>query len=219
MCAYFTIFTKKRMNLYEDMGIIPVDFSAISNFIGNFKAPKDKISKLEKSGNIIRLKKGLFVLSPEYSKKKISKELVANHLLGPSYISLESALTYYGIIPEIAYTTRSVTIKRKKAFSTPLGTFEYLSIPDVYFPIGIKNELFNDSFAFLIATPEKALCDLIMTTSHLRIQSKKAMLEYLTEDLRIDLSSKPFSEMAIFEECIETGRKKRELKILYELIR
>ena len=207
------------MNLIEDIGVIPVDFSAISNFIGDFKAPKDKISKLEKSGKFIRLKKGLFVLSPEYSKKKISKELVANHLLGPSYISLESALAYYGIIPERAYTTRSVTIKRKKAFSTPLGTFEYLSVPNAYFPIGIKNELINSSFAFLIATPEKALCDLIITTSYFRIQSKKAMLEYLTEDLRIDLSSKPFSDLVILEECIETGRKKRELKILYELIR
>jgi predicted transcriptional regulator of viral defense system len=207
------------MNLIEDIGIIPVNFSAISNFIGNFKAPKDKISKLEKSGKFIRLKKGLFVLSPEYSKKKISKELVANHLLGPSYISLESALAYYGIIPERAYTTRSVTIKRKKAFSTPLGTFEYLSVPNAYFPIGIKNELINGSFAFLIATPEKAICDLIITTPYLRIQSKKAMLEYLTEDLRIDLSSKPFSDLMIFKECIETGRKNRELKILYELIR
>ena len=111
------------MNLIEDIGVIPVDFSAISNFIGNFKAPKDKISKLEKSGKFIRLKKGLFVLSPEYSKKKISKELVANHLLGPSYISLESALAYYGIIPERAYICNN---KEKKSI---FDTTRYIRIP------------------------------------------------------------------------------------------
>jgi predicted transcriptional regulator of viral defense system len=207
------------MNLVEDVGIIPVDFSAISNFIGDFKAPKDKISKLEKSGKIIRLKKGMFVLSPEYSKQKISKELVANHLLGPSYISVESALAYFGIIPETVYTTKSVTTKRKKVFSTPLGNYEYLSVPEAYFPIGIKSEFIDDSGAFLIATPEKALCDLIITTSHLRIQSKKAMLEYLVEDLRVDLSLNPFSEMEILKECMDRGRKKRELRLLYELLR
>lgn len=207
------------MERIEDIGLIPIDFSTISNAIGDYRAPKDKISKLEKAGRYIRLKKGLFVLAPEYSKMNISKELIANHLLGPSYISMESALAYYGIIPERVYTTRSVTIKRKKTFTNPIGKFEFLTVPTDYFPIGIKTEIIDNSFAFLIGTPEKALCDLILTTSNLRIQSEKAMFEYLNEDLRIDLSLNPFTNLAIIEKCIETGRKKRELGILHELLK
>lgn len=207
------------MESLEDLGIIPIDFETISNVIGDFKAPKDKIRKLEKTGKLIRLKKGLYVVSPEISNKTLSIELIANHLLGPSYISLETALSYYGLIPERVYTTRSVTTKRTKIFTTPVGTYEYLSIPDDYFPIGIKNEIIDDSYAFLIGFPEKVLCDLILTTSKLRIQSEKAMWSYLSDDLRIDFSSNPFQNLEIIENCIENGRKKRELIILHKVLK
>ena len=100
----------------DDIGPIPVEFHALSNSIGNYKAPKDKITKLEKSGKYIRLKKGLYVLSPEFSKSNLSKELIANHLMGPSYLSMESALSYYGLIPERVFSTRSATTKRSKKF-------------------------------------------------------------------------------------------------------
>lgn len=207
------------MEPIKDLGIIPIDYGTISNVIGEFRAPKDKIRKLEKAGILIRLKKGLYIVSPEISNKTLSKELIANHLLGPSYISLESGLSYYGLIPERVYITKSVTTKRAKKFTTPIGTYEYVSIPDDFFPIGIKNEIIDDSYAFLIGSPEKVLCDIILTTSKLRIQSEKAMLSYLSEDLRIDFSSNPFKALEIIENCIEKGRKKRELTILYKVLK
>lgn len=207
------------MNKLEDIGIIPLDFAAISNIIGEYKAPKDKISKMVKAGRLIRLKKGLFVVSPEITKMEISKELIANHLLGPSYISMESALSYYSLIPERVYISRSATVKRSKIFYTPLGTFEYLTIPDTYYSIGIKNLITSDSYAFLMASPEKALCDLILCTSKLRLQSRKAMISYLNEDLRIDFTSTPFHDFGIIERCIEVGKKKRELRLLYEILK
>ncbi|MFW6257556.1 MAG: type IV toxin-antitoxin system AbiEi family antitoxin domain-containing protein [Prolixibacteraceae bacterium] len=207
------------MELIKNFGIIPIDFGTISNIIGAYKAPKDKIRKLEKAGKIIRLKKGLYIVSPEISNKALSKELIANHLLGPSYISLETALSYYGLIPERVYITKSVTTKRTKKITTPLGMYEYLSIPNDYFPIGVKNEIIENSYAFLIGSPEKVLCDLILTTSKLRIQSEKAMWLYLNEDLRIDFSSNPFQNFEIIKNCIEKGRKKRELKILYKVLK
>lgn len=207
------------MKPLENLGIIPIDFGILSTAIGDFKAPKDKIRKLEKEGKLIRLKKGLYVVSPEITNETLSKELIANHLLGPSYISLETALSYYGLIPERVYVTKSVTTKRTKKFTTPVGTYEYLSIPEDYFSIGIKNEIIDESYAFLIGAPEKVLCDLIFTTSKLRIQSEKAMWSYLTEDLRIDFSSTPFQNLKIIENCIEQGRKKRELIILYKVLK
>lgn len=207
------------MHQIKDFGIIPVNFTTISNILGDYKFPRDKISKLKKTGKLIRLKKGLFVISPEISGKTLSKELIANHLFGPSYISMESALAYNGLIPERVYITKSVTTKRAKKFTTPLGIFEYLSVPENYFPAGIKNEIIKDSFAFLIASPEKALCDLIITTANLRIQSQKAMFAYLTEDLRIDFTSIQGWDWEVLDECIETGRKKGELKLLYKILK
>ena len=80
-----------NMKGYEQYGMIPVDYGTILNHLSDYKSPKDKVSKLEKSGDLIRLKKGLYLISPTLSKQTLSIELIANHLYGPSYISFESA--------------------------------------------------------------------------------------------------------------------------------
>jgi len=208
------------MKQYEAFGIIPVEFRAVAEVIGQYNAPNDKIRQMEQAGTFIRLKKGLYVLSNKISHQPLSKELIANHLMGPSYVSLESALSYFGLIPERVLTCRSVTIKRSKTYNTRLGVFEYITMPDHnYYSIGISYEIINNSYAFLIATPEKAICDLIVTTPYLRIQSKKAMAEYLYEDLRIDNTHRPDWNLGIIEACRVYGRKKRELNLLYQVLK
>ncbi|MDP3642904.1 MAG: hypothetical protein Q8S54_06895, partial [Bacteroidota bacterium] len=180
--------------------------------------PGDKVSKMEKKGEMIRLKKGLFVVSPKIHRMTISKELIANHLYGPSYISFENALSFYKLIPERVLITRSMTLKRSRNFSTPLGNFDYISAPKDYFQIGIRQEIINDRYAYLIASPEKAICDMIMATSGLRLQSVKAMQIYLEEDLRIDFSSNAAFDSQIIRQCMDAGRKKTELTQLYKLL-
>lgn len=100
------------MNELLRFGIVPIEFDVLVAMLNDYQSPKDKISLLEKNGSLIRLKKGLYVVSTELSQQKLSRELVANHLLSPSYVSLESALSYYGLIPEKVYSVRSVTTKR-----------------------------------------------------------------------------------------------------------
>ena len=200
------------------LGIIPIDFNVLATALKGYQSPKDKISLLENNGSIIRLKKGLYVVSSETSQQTLSRELVANHLYGPSYISLESALSFYRLIPERVYTVRSVTNKRAKRFSTPLGNFEYLTIPNDYYSIGIKQEIVNNEYAYLIASPEKAICDIILCTKNLRIQSMKAMQVFLEEDLRINLSVVKTYNTDIIRNCIETGIKKTELTQLLKLL-
>jgi len=199
-------------------GIIPIDFNVLATALSGFQSPKDKITILEKNGSIIRLKKGLFVVSPETSHQTISRELVANHLYGPSYISLESALSFYGLIPEKVFAIRSVTTKRAKQFATALGNFEYLTIPQDYYSIGIRQEIVNNEYAYLIASPEKAICDMIWSVRNFRIQSVKAMKIFLEEDLRIDLSVIKTYNTDIIKSCIETGIKKTELTQLLKLL-
>jgi predicted transcriptional regulator of viral defense system len=206
------------MKELKQFGIIPIDYSVLTTILSKYRSSKDKISLLEKSGNIIRLKKGLYVVSPEISQRKLSRELIANHLYGPSYISLESALSFYGLIPEKVYAVRSVTTKRAKHFVTPLGNFEYVTIPEAYYSMGIRQEIVNNEYAFLIASPEKAMCDMILSTRNFRIQSVKAMQTYLEDDLRIDLSSIKTYNTDIIRNCIEVGRKKNELTYLLKLL-
>jgi len=71
---------------------IPIESSALQNLMNSYKFPRNKVSALEKRGQVIRLKKGLYVVSEKISRKPITRELIANHLYGPSYLSLETAL-------------------------------------------------------------------------------------------------------------------------------
>lgn len=207
------------MKSIEQFGIIPIDFAALATIFSDHKFPKDKISTLEKKGDLIRLKKGNYVVSPKIHNQAISKELIANHLYGPSYISFESALSFHSLIPERVHTTRSMTIKRSRKFSTPLGNFEYIFAKKKYFEIGIQQEIINNEYAFLIASPEKALCDIIVVTPRLRIQSVKAMQIFLEEDMRIDFSVIEHFNIEIIKQCIASGKKKTVLTQLYKLLK
>ncbi len=205
------------MNILEKFGTIPLDYSTLVSILPSYKSPKDKIAALEKSGQIIRLKKGLFVVSPLVHHLPISKELIANHLYGPSYISLETALSSYGMIPERVFSIRSIATKRAKQFDTKLGVFDYSTVSEAYYKIGIKQNKTNKGYSFLIASPEKALCDLIITTARLRLQSVKAIEIYLEENLRLDLSSNKL-DAEVVRQCIEVGRNKIELRNLLKYI-
>ena len=200
--------------MISSLNNIPVNSAVLKVFLSNLKYPKNKISNLEKSDVLIRLKKDLYV----NKNVEISKELIANHLYGISYVSLETALAYYGMIPERVYAVRSVTTKRAKAFSTPLGNFEYKTVSADYFSIGLRQEIIENRYAFLIAEPTKAVCDMIVATPNLRLQSVKAMQNYLEEDLRIDFDVLQNVNTGIIRQCIEMGRKKMELTYLLKFL-
>ncbi|MDR1201589.1 MAG: hypothetical protein LBL58_08175 [Tannerellaceae bacterium] len=206
------------MKALEQFGIIPIDSATLTTVLNGYKSPNDKISSMEKSGDLIRLKKGLFIVSSKVSNQNISRELVANHLYGPSYVSLESALSFYGLIPEKVYAVRSVTTRLSKEYVTPLGNYEYVTVSEDYFPIGIRQEIVNNRYAYLIATPEKAICDMIATTRNLRLRSVRAMQEYIEEDLRIDLSSTESFDTGIIRQCIATGKKEIEFTQLLKFL-
>ena len=205
------------MERLKKIGVIPVNKDVLYSLYNNLKQPKDKISDLERSELIIRVKRNLYVVSSKVHNLEISRELVANHLYRPSYVSFETALAFYGLIPERVYSVRSVCTKLHKKYDTPLGNFEYIKMPENYFSIGIRQEIVENQYAFLIATPTKAICDMIVATPNLRLQSVRAMQNYLTEDLRIDFDALRTLDKDIVRQCVEVGRKKAELGLLSEL--
>ena len=206
------------MERLKNLGVIPVNKDILYSLYSDLKFPENKIANLKRNGLIIRIKRDLYVVSPKVHHQEISSELVANHLYRPSYVSLETALAHYGLIPERVYLMRSVCTKMHKRYDTPLGQFEYVKVPEKYFQIGVKQKIIDKSYCFLIASPEKALCDLILCTNNLRLQSVKAMQKYLEEDLRIDFDVLQSIDAEIIRQCIEAGRKKRELTLLLRLL-
>lgn len=198
--------------------VVPISISVLKNDLSEYKSPEDKISRLEQAGKIIRLKRGLYIISPELNNSQVSTPLIANHLYGPSYVSFETALSYHGCIPERTYLIKSATAKRKKFYKTPFGNFEYITVPVLWFAIGLQQVIVIDNYAFIIASAEKALCDLIISTPGVRFQSKKSVHAYLIEDLRMDIDKLKDMNPAIIEECSEMGYKMQELRRLHSFI-
>lgn len=188
---------------------VPFDRGVLCSLLGNYNAAKDKIARMEKDGEIIRLKRGLYISGQQAPEHPYSRELIANHLYSPSYVSFESALSYNSVIPEGVFLIRSATMLRSKYFLTPLGEYAYVQSDPIVFPVGVTSVL-TDGIAFMMASPEKALCDQIIAARGLRIQSLRAMKAYLEDDLRCDLSLIQKFNPDIIQQCIAAGAKKQQ---------
>jgi len=161
------------------------DHTLLSARLQSYESVRDKISLMLKRGEIIKARRGLYVRSLKYGGTVGPME-IANLIYGPSYISLEYALSQYGLIPERVETITNVTPKRSKKFSTPLGSFSYEHIPIEAYPLGITLEK-RAGIGILIASKEKALCDRIALASNIRTMGE--IEEYIFENLRIDKES------------------------------
>ena len=190
----------------REIGIIPVTTSIIESFYPYLKSAEKKVVWLEKNGYIIRLKRGLYVVNPEYTGKRLSNELIANHLYAPSYVSMSTALRYYGLIPEAVYVNQSMTVKHSRSFQTHVGNYDFKCISREAFAVGVRTERFAD-YAFLIASPEKALCDLIANSSKVNLRYMKDVENYLENDIRMDMEEFMKFDPRVLEEYIKVGKK------------
>ena len=196
----------------------PISHSVLLSYLRDYKNPNDKIKQMVKSGELIRLKQGLYVVGDIYRDTKVSQGLLANQIYGPSYVSLDFALSFYGLIPERVYEVTSVTTKMLKSYNTPFGRFTYVKSPLKLYSIGITIDANSDGTSYMIATAEKALCDKVAFTKNLGITSQKAMKVYLEEDLRIDLDVLISLDLEIIKACSECGYKSKVLAYLYKTI-
>ena len=202
----------------ENIGNIPVSTSALSSLFSEIKAGNQKVRNLELSGKVIRLKKGLYVVDPSVSRVALSTELIANHVYASSYVSMSSALRYYGLIPETVYTIQSMTIKHSRSFETPIGRFDYTFINREAFHIGITS-INKQSYAFLMATPEKALCDLIANSPQVNLRYAKDVEVYLEDDIRMDIDDFRNMDISVFEHYAEVGKKAGSIQSLIKYLK
>jgi len=122
-----------------------------------------QLSRWTRAGRVIQLRRGLYTLAAPYQQIYPHPFLIANSLLPGSYVSLQSALAYYGLIPEYVPQTLSVSTLRPSRWYNPLGEFRFQHLaPHFFFGYQqINLATGQDSF---IALPEKALLDLVHLT-------------------------------------------------------
>ena len=184
----------KYFNLKQKIKNFPLFSSSMLKEKKTGDTLKVQLSKWRKKGLISKLKKGLYTLSKDERIIEPTCFYLANQIFLPSYISLESALSYYGLIPEFVAETTSVTSRKTCAFVNEFGTFTYRHIKrDGYGGFVSLKE--NNNFSILMATREKALIDFI----------------YLNlSKFNIDDSS-IFSESYRFQNCENLSKKKLKI--------
>jgi predicted transcriptional regulator of viral defense system len=107
-----------------------------------------QLSRWVKSGRLLQLRRGLYALAAPYQKTVPHPFLVANRLVRGSYVSLQSALSYHGLIPEGVTTVTNVTTGRPGVFETALGRFEFRHIKPPFLQGFRMTELGKDKMPF-----------------------------------------------------------------------
>jgi hypothetical protein len=202
----------------KGFGGVPITHGTLLSILGEYLSPNDKIVRMIDEGLLLPIKKGLYAVSPDITGTPLSLPLVSNLLYGPSYVSMDFALSHYGIIPERVIEVTSVTTKRGKVYNLPLGRFSYIHSQHGLYALGIDRVENVDHTGYLMASPEKALCDKLIFTRNLHVQSKRALTELLFDDLRIDGDALARFDPEVIRACMETGVKTEMMRALLHLV-
>ena len=146
----------------------------------NYSSPHNKLSRLKKEGHLYQIRRGRYE-----DNRNVNPHILACLIYGPSYLSFEYALSFYGLISErvSTYTSATTGKNRTKLFNNIYGNYSYQDIPRTAFPYDTLVKTENNQ-GYLIATPEKALCDTLCKQKP--VTSIKALKELLFENLRLD---------------------------------
>ncbi len=169
----------KAVNLSDPV----IDAMFVKDQFRGLSDRRGKIARLLASGELVCLRRGLYTRHSSYHPF-----CFAASMYGPSYVSYESALSYYGLIPEAVYAITSATLKRPATFENGFGNYVYHRVPREVYAIGI---VLHDQFEtpVLMASPSKALCDRIALEPRMRSLSAVQRwweLMRLNTDISID---------------------------------
>lgn len=141
--------------------------------------PKAKIGRMVENGEIFPIIRGIYEDNP-----KTPAIYLAGSIYGPSYISFEYALSYYGLIKkkDLPVTCAAFGKRKEKLHDTMFGTFTYRDIPKDAYPkeLVLHNE---NGYSFIMASPEKALCDTLYNSAP--ASNLKELKELLFEEIGI----------------------------------
>ena len=184
----------------------------IKENLKEYSNPNTKICREIKKGKLIKIINGLYE-----TDSSVNGFLLAGSIYGPSYLSFDFALSYYGLIPErvTAYTSATLNKKRKKAYNNQFGSYLYRDVPEKVYPLGIRL-VEEGNYSYQIASPEKALCDKLYTLSPLK--NMKELENLLFNDLRIDMDE--FNKLNLQDiEEISNSYNSTNVSLLYRYMR
>ena len=175
-------------------------------------SPDRQFSLLKRAmaaGEVVRIHRGLYCLAAKYLRQKIDPLVLAQRIYGPSYISLETALSYHGWIPEAVYAVTSTSLDRSREFDTPMGHFSFTRVPQKTFYAEVKRVEKEGGGSFLLASPLKALADYVYA-HRLDWNSTRPVVE----SLRVDESSLAAADPASYERLLANYAAKRMQRFL-----
>jgi len=221
LLVYLIKFIHLYVDLYQTIRSYasqPLTHQVVISLLKDYKRPNDKIHALLNDGILESIKKGLYIAGPAIKTAKPEPFLLANHILGPSYVSLDTALSYHGWIPERVYEVASMTTKANRKFITPVGVFTYTHLSLPYYAFGIRQIQLADEQYAMLASPEKALFDKVITTSGLILRSQKQVLSYLLEDLRINEDRLRECDLQNMSQWVQDASKTESLSMIIKTL-
>jgi predicted transcriptional regulator of viral defense system len=177
--------------------------------------PRDvrrQLSRWTKAGRLYQLRRGLYALAPPFQKVKPHPFVIANRMVRGSYVSCQSALAHYGLVPEHVPVVISVTTARPARWETPLGIYEFHHVKTDFLHGYRLTDLGSGQKAF-VAAPEKALLDLI----YLRPGGDAP--NYLYELRLQNLERLNLDELQRLADLTKSPKLKRAAKSVVELAR
>lgn len=145
----------------------PFDYVLLTHRLRRYGAVRDKITRLLARGEVVRVKKGLYVPGPGRGRREVEPLVLSGMISGPSCVSFEKALEWHGLIPERVVEITCATTQRRREFETPVGRFSYQPVPLAVFGCEVER-VEGAGGHFFLATPERALADLAGRESGLK---------------------------------------------------
>lgn len=178
---------------------------------GTRNSVRCRVMRAIDAGDILPIRRGLYCLAPRYNPVGISRNMLANLIYGPSYISLETALSFHGWIPEAVHSVSSVSLGRAKTFDTPIGFFDYIQVRQTPLLAGVERIVGKDPAqgSFYMAKPLKALADYVASRGLDWIG-----LDPLVESLRIEDDGFESLKASDFDELDGVYKSARARKFL-----
>ena len=204
--------------LYRIIGSGPITTSALARLFPGVMSPRRQIERLERQGFIVRLKRGLYAANPEFTGKPFVPELIANHLFRPSYLSMLTALNFYGLTEQRPSAYQSMTTNLSRRLDTPAGRFDYRHISPEAFAVGLRC-MQHENRSYMIASPEKALCDLIAQTPKVDLRYVTDVKIYLEQGVGIRPEALRNFDEELLEAYIAIGKKPDSISALLKFLR
>ena len=196
----------------------PLTHQLLAGLLKDYKRPNDKILSLKADGLIEPIKKGLYIAGRSLGTERPESALLANHILGPSYLSMESALAHYGLIPEKVFAVTSMTTKSSRKFQTSIGLYTYTNLPLPFYAFGLATVNLSRDQQAIMAIPEKALCDKIATTAGITLRSQSSARDYVFGNLRMEEGDLAKFDLNAMSSWLESAPKRESLEMLIKMI-